>query len=154
MGLIYTVTFTGVAVTAQQDFFELNAPATGVCYLRWLSISQSTEIKDAEEEQLSVLIKTGATTSGSGGTTPTAVPNGTGWTAFPGTVEANNTTKATAGTILTRWSECWNVRGPLKEIWTPETSIRVAPSARLTVELATTPADSITMNGGLCFELM
>jgi len=154
MGLMYTAVFSSVAVTAQQDLFELNAPATGVVYLHSLHLSQSTEAGDAAAEGLALLIKTGATTSGSGGTTPTAVPNGTGWTAFGGTVEVNNTTKATAGTIVTRFSDNWYLPPAYMQIWTPETRIRVAPSARMTVELATTPADSITMSGTITFELV
>jgi hypothetical protein len=146
-GRIYSVQFTGVAVTAQQDFFEINAASTKMTWLLALYLSQSTEVGDAQEEGLSLLIKTGATTSGSGGTTPTAVPRHLGDAAYAGTVEANNTTKATSGTIVTHHADNWNVRIPYQLIFTPELWIPIAPSGRLTVELGTTPADSITLSG-------
>ncbi len=44
MSGIYTVQFTGVAVTAQQDFFELNAHATKQCVLLGFNLSQSKQL--------------------------------------------------------------------------------------------------------------
>jgi len=152
VGRIYTVQFNGVAVTAQQDLFELVAPADGVVIVHDLHVSQLTDVKDAEEEMLLLLLKSGATTSGSGGSAPTAVPRELGDAAFGGTTEVNNTTKATAGTIVTHYAWHWNVRVPFDKIWTPEARPIISPSARATLELATTPADSITMGGTLTFE--
>ena len=152
MGRMYTAQFNEVAVTAQQDFFELNAPADAVVVIHEVHLSQNTEVADAAEEQLLVLFKEGATTSGSGGTTPTAVPRSKGDPAFGGTVEANNTTKATAGTIVTHEPHNWNIRAPFDRIFTPETRIELSPSGRFTVELAKTPADSVTISGFIVFE--
>jgi hypothetical protein len=150
-GRVYSAQFSGVAVTAQQDFFEVNAPADAVVEILEIHLSQDTEVKDAEEEQLTLALKTGATTSGSGGSTPTAVARELGMPAFGGTVEANNTTKASAGTIVTHETHSWNVRGPFDRIFTPETTIIVSPSARFTFELTKTPGDSITMSGFVVF---
>jgi len=154
MGQMFTAQFNGVAVTAQQDFFELVAPADGVVIVHELELSQSSDVGDAAEEGLSLLLKSGAATSGSGGSTPTAVPTMLDGTAFAGTVEANNTTKASTGTIVTHAAWNWNVRMPFQKIWTPETRPVVSPSRRLTVELATTPADSLTVSGTITFELI
>lgn len=151
-GRRYTAQFTAVAVTAQQDFFEINAPADAVVNLAEVHLSQSTEVGDAMEEGLSILIKSGATTTGANGTTPTAVPKSLGDAAFGGTVEVNNTTKASAGTIVTHEAINWNVRVPLDIIFTPENVKPISPSARLTVELATTPGDSITVSGWVVFD--
>ena len=74
MPRIYSAQFNGVAVTAQQDIFEINVASTKVVRVHSLHLSQSTEVGDAQEEGLSILVKTGATVSGSGGTAPTAVP--------------------------------------------------------------------------------
>ena len=41
----------------------------------------------------------------------------------------------------------WNVRAPLDYYYPPEYQLIIAPSARFTVELGTTPADAITMSG-------
>ncbi len=150
-GRIYSAQFSGSAATAQVDFFELNAPSDAVVELLELHLGNQTEIGDAQEEMLLLAIKTGQTTSGSGGAAPTAVPRQLGDSAFGGTVETMNTTKASGGTIVTHEVHSWNVRIPFSRIWTPETTIILNPSTRLTVELGTTPADSITFCGTLVF---
>lgn len=152
IGRMYTVQFSGVAVTAQQDFFELVAPADAVVLVHEISLSQSSDVGDAAEEGLSVQLKSGATVSGSGGSAPTPVPTSLGDAAFGGTTEANNTTKANTGTIVTHYSWNWNIRVPFQQIFTPETRPLLSPSRRATLELATTPADSLTVSGYIVFE--
>jgi hypothetical protein len=151
-GRIYSAIFNAVAVSAQQDLFEINAAAAKPVEILGLFLSQSSEIGDAQEEGLNILIKTGATTSGStGGTAPTAVPRVFGDTAFGGNIEINNTVKASAGTIVIHEAWNWNVRVPFQFIWTPEATIILGGGGRMTVELATTPADVITMSGTIWF---
>ena len=152
MGRMYTAVFAAVSVTAQQDFFEVNAPADSVVVLHEINITQTSDVGDAAEEMLSLAIKSGATTSGTGGTTPTAVPMSLGDAAFGGSVEVNNTTKALGGTIVTHYRESFNIRSGFKYLPTPETRKPLSPSARLTVELVTTPADALTMDGTITFE--
>ena len=150
-GRVYTAFFNDVTVTAAQDFFELNAPADACVELMEVHLSQQLEVGDAMEEMLNILIKSGQTTSGSGGSTPTAVPLSLGDPAFGGTVEANNTTKASAGTIVTHFADWWNVRVPYDRIFTPETCKILSPSARLTVELVAAPADTMDISGYIVF---
>jgi len=152
MARVYTVSFTGVAVTAQQDLFEIVAGSTKSCRVLAVYLSQSTEISDTQEEGLSIILKSGSTTTGSGGTTPTAIPMSVTDAASGATVKVNNTTKATAGTIITHHADNWNVRVPFQLIFPEIMQIVIAGSRRMTVELATTPADSITMSGTLYFE--
>ncbi len=152
MGRKYTVQFNAVAVTVQQDFFEIVAPSDACVLIHDISLTQVTETGDAAEEGLALLLKSGATASGSGGSTPTPVPIEFGDAAFGGTTEVNNTTKANTGTIVTHAAWAWNVRIPFKEIFTPETRPILSPSRRLTLELATTPADSVTVSGFMTFE--
>lgn len=152
IGRVYTVQFNAVAVTAQQDFLEIVAPADSVVELLEIGLSQVSEVGDAAEEGLAILIKSGSTVSGTGGSTPTAVPHALGDAAFGGTTDANNTTKANTGTIVTHYAWNWNIRVPFEKIFTPETCKPISPSARLTVELATTPADSITISGYAVFK--
>ena len=147
MSGIYTVPFVGVAVTAQQDLFELVAAAAKPLLVLGFGLSQSTELGDAQEEQLSIILKSGQTTSGSGGTTPTPVPADSTGSAAGFTAEVNNTTKASAGTILTHYPYTWNVRGPFDIILPEPMQLLMAAGRRFTLELASTPADSITMNG-------
>lgn len=148
-GRMYSATFEEVAVTAVQDLFEINAPSTAVVKIHSLHISQSSDAGDAQSEQLNVLIHRG-TTSGSGGSAPTARPLMEGTAAFAGTVEANNTTQSTEGVQL--HAESFNVMAGLVIVWTPETRPVIPPSGRLIVELQTAPADSLTMSGTIYFE--
>jgi hypothetical protein len=149
---MYSAPFNAVAVTAQQDLFEVNVAADSIVVIHCLELSQSTEVGDAQEEGLNLLFKRGATTSGSGGSTVTPVATPAGEVAYGGTVEANNTTKATGGTNGTIRRDIWNVRSPYLWLPPPELRLVLSPSARFTVELATTPADSITMSGCLWLE--
>lgn len=156
LGMMYSGQFNGVAATVQQDFFELLAPSDCVVIIHQIQITQSSDMGDANEEGLSVLMKrgVGSVTSGSGGTTPTPAKLQSGFAAAGSTLEANNTTKMAtgSGTITTLWSDVWNIRGPWLYLPTPEQRIVLSPSERLTVELGTTPADSITINGVIVFE--
>ncbi len=148
MSGIYTVQFNGVAATAQQDIFAIVAHATKQTVLLAWGISQSSEVGDTQEEGLSVLVKSGATVVGSGGTAPTPVSNDPVNSATVGfTARANDTTKASAGTIVTHYAYNWNVRVPLDQIYTDQMQLIFGAGRRLTVELATTPADSITLSG-------
>lgn len=147
---MYSATFEEVSVgTAAQDFFELVAPADMVVKIHGLVISQSSDAGDSESEQVNVLIHRGST-SGSAGSTPTPAPMNVGDAASTVTVEANNTTQGTEGTII--HSECFNVMAGLQIWWTPETMPVISPSGRLIVEKQTTTADTMTMSGTIYFE--
>jgi hypothetical protein len=153
MGRKYRTVATFTAQTAQVDIFEIVAPSTKALRILEIHLSQSTEVADAQEEQLLIHVKSGQTTSGSGGNTGVAAaPVSKGDSAAGSTIETHNTTKASAGTIVTHLSQAWNVRTPLDIIFTPETVIELPPSERMTVELGTTPADSITLGGYVVFE--
>lgn len=151
-GRVYTAQFNAVAVTAQQDFFEIVAPADASVRITEIHLSQVSEVGDAAEEGLAVLLKRGQTVSGSGGSAPTPVPLSAGDAAFGGTTEANNTTKANTGTIVTIGAWNWNIRVPLDIYFPPDAQPIISPGIRATIELATTPADSITISGYIVFE--
>lgn len=156
MGRKYTVAFKAVAVTAQQDFFEILAPSDAIVAIHEWELSQTTEVGDAQEEMLQLTTNrgVGAVTSGSGGSTATAQPVEDGDAAFGGTVEINNTTKMAAGSGTLEELEPfnWNIRQPLRQIYTPETRPVISPGNRWTLELETTPADSITISGKVTME--
>lgn len=149
---VYSAIFNAVAVTAQQDFFEILAGTGKPVVILAIEIEQTTEVGDAQEEGLSLLLKRGVgSTSGSGGSAPTPIPLNVDATASGTTVEANNTTKMTAGTITTLAAWAWNVRIPFNKIFVPECRPTVKPGDRITLELATTPADAITVSGTIWF---
>ena len=149
MGRMYTAIFDAVAVTAAQDLFEIVAPSDAVVRLHRIIINQSS---DTDSEQLRFAIKRGATTSGSGGSSVTPNPASAGDSAFGGTVEANNTTRASAGTIVTLHVEAQNVLNGWDWHPTPEERIDISPSIRLIVGLEAAPVDSLTMHGTMYFE--
>lgn len=151
MGLEYSAAFS-TAVTAQQDLFEIAASSSVAVIIHQIIVSQSTDMGDVQEEGLRLIVKRGATTTGSGGSTVTPVPLLSKYPAASSTVKANNTTKATSGTIVTAHTEAWIIRSAFVLIPTPELRISLGPSQRLTLELATTPNDSITVDGTLYFE--
>lgn len=146
MGRIYTGSFQGVAVSAGQDLFELNAPSDAVVILHEIKITQDS---DTDSEQLEFSIQR-ATASGSGGTTPTARPLEIGNAAFGGTVEANNTSQATTLTLI--YTEAQNILNGWHYLPTPEMRIVLSPSGRIVVRLENVPTDELTMNGVIVFE--
>lgn len=148
MSGFYTVQFNGVAVTAAQDLFQIAAHATKQCVLLAWGVSQSTEEGDTAEEQLLILVKSGQTTTGSGGSAPTPVSTDPVNAATVGfTAQANNTTIATGGTILTHYAYNWNIRIPMDQVYTDQMQIIFGAGRRLTIELAEAPADSVTLSG-------
>jgi hypothetical protein len=149
---MYTAVFNNTAVTAIQDLFEIVAPADSVVILHDIHLSQNTDVGDAAEEVLRIELTSGHTTSGSGGSAVTPVPVALGDAAFGGSVEANNTTQASAGTIVTKYVWNWNIRVGFDKIFTPETRPIISPSARMCLELPAAPADSVTMSGSITFE--
>lgn len=147
MSGIYTVQFNGVAATAAQDLFEINAHASKQCVLLGWGVSQSSDVGDAAEELLTILVKSGAATSGSGGSAPTPVATDSSAAAAGFTAEANNTTKASTGTIVTHYAHNWNVRVPLDVVLPEPMQIIFGAGRRLTIELVNAPADSLTVSG-------
>jgi hypothetical protein len=157
MGRRYTAVFKGIAVTAAQDLFEVACPTDAVTIIHSWTLSQSTETGDVAEEMLVLTTNrgVGTVTSGSGGATVTPQPTEDGDAAYGGTVERNNTTIMAVGTGTLEADlevHAWNVRIPYQKIYTVEERPVISPGNRWTLEMESTPADSITMNGTLVFE--
>ena len=154
MGRIYTAVFSAVAVTADQDLFEVNAPATGMVVIHRVHIGQSSDPADAEAEMLQIQLNRGAGSAGSGGTSPTAAPHSVGSAAFGGTVEVNNTTQSaeSSGAQTVIFDECFNVQAGFYHEPAPAARIVVPPSGIFIVNLPEAPADSLTMSGSITFE--
>ena len=155
MGRIYAVPISGVAVSAQQDIFELTAATGRHCAIHQIILTQSSEVGDAAEEGLLILLRRGTsgTSSGSGGTTPTPVPRNFNNGAAGFVAEINNTTLMSGGTITTEEAYAWNIRIPFTIIYPPELRPQIAAGIeRKTIQLATTPADEITISGTLLVE--
>jgi hypothetical protein len=155
MGRIYNLPLVRTAVTAAVDLAEILTAASHIVWVHSIEVTQSTEIGDAQEEMLQLAWKSGQTTSGSGGNTGvTPVPLLIGDSAHGMTVETFNTTKATAGTIVTHKVWDFNLRVGFFFVFTPETRLFIPPSTRATLELVTAPTDSTTIGGQICLEIV
>lgn len=152
MGKLYTVSFAAVAVTAQQDFFEINGSSTKLLCVHSIRLTQSTDVGDAQAEGLALTLLRGHSTSGSGGSAPTPTPMEPNQGASSFTAEVNNTTIASTGTAVTYYAWNWIIQAPFIEQFTPEERPWLEPSGRLVLRLSTTPADSITMSGTMVVE--
>ncbi len=149
-GRIYTANIS-IAVTAAQDFFEVNAPSTGIVVIHRIFLGQSSDAADAQAEMLRVhLARSTSGGAGSGGSSITARPHAFGHAAYGGTVEANNTTEATTQTSI--YEEAFNVQAGFYWVPTPEERIIIPPSGIFIVGLAAAPNDSLTMQGSITFE--
>lgn len=148
---VYSVTFSAVAVSAQQDLFEVVAPSAGIVIIHGYELFQTSDHGDAQAEGLQLLWIRGHTTSGSGGSSATPVKQNTIDAAASSTCEANNTTIASAGTTTTYLGGGWNVQGGAEKWWTPETR-PVLRNAERGVLRMSAPADAITLSGTLYIE--
>ena len=146
-GRQYTVTWdAATAVTTAIDIFEILPADDKPVLIEELTIWQTTDFGDAQDEILQIQVIVGFTTSGSGGAA------GTVGRLFPGdgaasfTAECRNTTVATTGTTYIVHADGWSVRAPY--IWTPlpEWAPFGTQATPLYVRLPVAPADSLTMN--------
>ena len=152
MPRVYTVEFNAVALSAQQDLISLLAGTNQPVIMMELGLSQSTDVSDANEKEWNLVLKSGATTAGSAGSSYTPVPIDFGDSAAGATARTNDTTIASAGTIVTHLAWNWNVRVPFQYIWMPETRIVIRPARRIVFGLATTPNAATTCSGYAVFQ--
>jgi len=145
----YSVSFTAVAITAAQDIFEIQPADDKPVRLLGITFGQTSDVGDANSENLGVQVIRGYTASGSGGTTPTPAPLDGIDTAAGFTSEVNNTTVANTGTAVTLHSDVINTQAGYAYFW-PEGMQPQASQANTTIVVRiTAPADSITASGTL-----
>lgn len=106
----YTVQVTNVSISAAQDLLELIPADDKPIELVGVFV---TVYNSETNEQMTCTVqrRSGAFTSGSGGSTPTPVPINSVAAAAGFTAEANNTTRATGGTGVTLHAEGWPSQG-------------------------------------------
>jgi hypothetical protein len=134
------------AFTAQIDIFELLAGTNKPLRLLGFDLAQTSEVGDAQEEWLTLVLKrvTGAPTSGSGGGTSTFAPLTPNDAAAGATLETGNTTKLTGGTSVEVKRIPFQVRQGVPYVPIPEAMGVLDQATRFVLELVTTPADSIS----------
>jgi len=149
MGRRYSVSFTDVAVTTQQDLFQLEAKIVPAILLG-CTISQSSDVGDAEAEGLSILIRkfTDVVTND-----VAEVKLDAGDSNANSNLAINETIELVTGTE-TIHSEVWNIALPFVYLPIPEMRPVIQIDNGVAVNLNTTPTDSITISGTLYFEEM
>ena len=146
----YTISFGRVAVTAQQDLFEISPADDKPVEIVGLFLSQSSDAGDAQDEQLAFAIIRGHTTSGSGGSAATPRPVKRATAAAGCAAEVNNTTIASTGTAVTLFEDSFNVRAGYQMMFPDGFEFDAGQGdTTIVVRLLTTPADSLTMSGTL-----
>jgi hypothetical protein len=142
---VYHVTVVNVSISAAQDLFEI-APADDKP-VELVSVLVTWRDSEANE-QLTVTIqrRSGAFTSGSGGTTPTANPRVIGDRAAGFTVEANNTTRATGGTVEVLHVEGFPSQGGAAMVPLPGMEWAAKQAEALIVGLENAPAGATGFN--------
>jgi hypothetical protein len=152
VGRLYTVSFDNVSYTnanGDHDYFEITPADDKVCVVEAIYVYTTTEVGDAQEEQVRWSIVRGHTTSGSGGSAPTPAPLLSTDTAAGFTTETSNTSIAsTAGTTLHVGT--YNIRTGLEFVPPPEHRIIVTQAhTTLVVRQLSTLADDASMSGTL-----
>jgi hypothetical protein len=142
----YSAPLTPAAITAATDIFHLTVVAEFPLTLACVEIFQTSEVSDAQEEQLNLVIAKGVT-GGTGGANLGEIHYGNASGAAPqSTVLGLNTSASTGGTVMSQHG--WNVRVPF--FWCPVPELRPTLDSTqdpLVVRLVSTPGDSITIGG-------
>jgi hypothetical protein len=155
MGRIYTAEFNGQTITnagGARDLFELTPGDDKPIRIAGFSLSQTSDLGDAEEEVLRLRIRRGNTTSGNGTSITNINPMNPSDAAAGFTAEHNGTTQATAGTERTLWRGGWNIRMG-ETIFFPEDMRPGAGQGQgtLILSIEAAPADDLTGCDGTIF---
>lgn len=146
---LYSVPFVESAQTAIVDWWELTPADDKVLEVIGLELAQNSDFKDEQDEVIIYKVSRGWTTSGSGGSSPTPIPQDENDTAAGFTAEVNNTTVAKEGTEKIIHVGGFNVRAGTGPLWLPEGCGWKCSQAqtRLTIRPVKAPADSLTFSG-------
>lgn len=152
-GRPYTASWAPQARTTAFDVFEFTPADDKPIQLAAVVIGQTSEITDAQDEQLEIQIIRGGTamTSGSAGTGSTAAANGVAMDASNQasgfTFDAGNTTVATFTGGVTLYEDTMNVRSGFQLWLPPELWIGCSQAnGGIVVRMNSTPADSVTFD--------
>lgn len=151
-GRMYTISVSGVASPAAAfDFVEISPAANKPIRLHRIRIAQTSEAT-TEEEQLSLTVIRGHTTSGSGGdTTPDGGVLSSSDSAAGYTAETMNTTPASAGTAVNLVEDAWNTRAGFDLAFAPEESPECINGSLLVIRSGA-PADAVTVRVSVWIE--
>jgi len=145
MGRMYTVDFLEVAVSAQQDLFQIEANTIPVI-IHAIYISQSSDVGDASAAAISIKISrvTDAVTDD-----VAAVQLDQGDATQLADLAINETSQLTTG-LEDLHSEVWNIALPF--IWMPPPEMRIVVDVANAVVVNMNTTDTLTMSGTMYFE--
>lgn len=143
---MYTVSFTEIAVSAQQDLFQLEANTVPVT-IHGVTLSQTSDEGDSAAENLSIMI---ARITDTVTDDLPSVQADSGDATQLADIAINETSELTTG-LEVYHSEAWNIALPF--IWMPPPEMRliVKVTDAMVVNLNNTPNDSLTMSGTMYF---
>lgn len=145
MGRIYSIQFTEVAVSAQQDLFQIGALVVP-SILHSCVISQSSDVGDASAAMVSMQVRR-FTDTVTNVTVEQALDPGD--PAAQASLNVNQTTELVAGTAVIH-SEVWNVAMPWIYLPPPELRPIIKIGNGMAINMNTT--DALTISGTLYFE--
>lgn len=153
-GRLYCVSWdAATSISVQIDVFEIAPADDKPVFIEELTMWQTSDFGDAQDEVIGLEIIRGFTTSGSGGSAAPIIGkvDSPGGTAASFTAECRNTTLATTGTTDVLHMDGWNVRAPY--IWTPPSDdwrpYCTQAQTGIYVRLLAAPVDAITMNASM-----
>jgi len=144
---MYSLSFTDVAVTADQDFFQLQANNVAAI-IHAVYLSQSSDAGDASSQLLSLRFR--RVTDTLTNVTPEALVDSDD-SAAQADLNVNDIVPFVAGAV-TLHPETWNILTPFIYLPPPKLRLRVNPTETLTFNLVADPTGSITMSGVMYFE--
>lgn len=139
------------AVTTAIDLWEITMPSAAIGKVGGISLTQTTDLGDAQHEVLNFQYVYGNTSGGSGGGTPNYQYTGTAYVSSPvSAIECRNTTQASGGTPSSGIVHGWNVLSPL-DLWYPNglEPILYNGTPVNAIRLLASPADSITIHSNI-----
>lgn len=152
MARVYAVFYSGTLTAAGTDcdLLALKPAANKPIRLLGLRLGQSSEVQDAQEENLrvSIIRMTATITDGSGGSAVTPTPIDENDAAAGFTCRANDTTIATTSGSSTTLEEIgWNERNTPAEFWWPDDPVgpRAQNAGGLIIRNQTTVGDDLTI---------
>lgn len=148
MRRIYAVTFDGVAVSVDQDLFQIGADTLPIT-IHSITLSQETDLGDAQAEGLRIRLRRVSDSVTDG---VNAVAYDTNTPSETADLAVNQTTPLVEDVELLH-VEAWNIiLGPFLWVPTAPETPWIAPGDTFTVNLAANTNDAMTMSGTVVFE--
>lgn len=134
---------------AQYDLFSIANHANRPTILKGLSLFQISEVGDAQEEIVPLVLKTGLGSLGSGGATPTPVNTDRSGGAAGFTAHTMDFPKASGGTPVSVGVFGWNIRVGVDAVLPEEWQIIMPAGLIWTVEIVANLSGAKTVYGEL-----